>query len=153
MADPDVSPIIKDLDQLQLDKETGEIVSKREFKKRQQKRARKVAVAAARAERSHDTRSSAGASRQPRTTSSHPKADADLMFKQGFLADVYAEVPATEVVTRFPPEPNGHLHLGHAKAMVIDFGFARYHGGKTVSENKSLHEMTYGPRLTRDKRS
>jgi glutaminyl-tRNA synthetase len=55
------------------------------------------------------------------------------MFKQGFLADVYKERPVKPVITRFPPEPNGYLHLGHAKAIAIDFGFARYHGGKTVS--------------------
>ncbi|XHG05921.1 hypothetical protein AWENTII_009135 [Aspergillus wentii] len=31
-----------------------------------------------------------------------------------------------------PPEPNGYLHLGHAKAIAINFGFARYHGGETM---------------------
>lgn len=35
------------------------------------------------------------------------------------------------VVTRFPPEPNGFLHIGHAKAICIDFGMAQLHGGKT----------------------
>jgi glutaminyl-tRNA synthetase len=35
------------------------------------------------------------------------------------------------VVTRFPPEPNGYLHVGHAKAISIDFGLAEQFGGKT----------------------
>jgi glutaminyl-tRNA synthetase len=35
------------------------------------------------------------------------------------------------VQTRFPPEPNGYLHIGHAKAICIDFGMAEAFGGKT----------------------
>ncbi|KAI9696699.1 MAG: hypothetical protein M1836_005061 [Candelina mexicana] len=56
-------------------------------------------------------------------------ADPNSMFKEGFLKTVYNEKPAKRIVTRFPPEPNGYLHIGHSKAIAINFGFARYHGG------------------------
>lgn len=36
------------------------------------------------------------------------------------------------VITRFPPEPNGYLHIGHAKAMNLSFGLAEEKGGKCI---------------------
>ena len=37
----------------------------------------------------------------------------------------------THITTRFPPEPNGYLHLGHAKSICLNFGLALKYGGKT----------------------
>ena len=54
-----------------------------------------------------------------------------------FLRDIIAEDVRTKkygdatIQTRFPPEPNGYLHIGHAKAICIDFGLADEFGGKT----------------------
>ncbi|KAL9109126.1 MAG: hypothetical protein Q9227_006217 [Pyrenula ochraceoflavens] len=62
-------------------------------------------------------------------TASKAENDPNAMFKVGFLADVYNEKPSEKVVTRFPPEPNGYLHIGHSKAIAVNFGFARYRNG------------------------
>lgn len=42
-----------------------------------------------------------------------------------------AERPDGSLVTRFPPEPNGFLHIGHAKSICLNFGVAEEYGGKT----------------------
>ena len=45
------------------------------------------------------------------------------------IVEDLAKNPEMKVHTRFPPEPNGYLHIGHCKALVIDFGTARAFGG------------------------
>src|SRR5258706_13171859 len=47
------------------------------------------------------------------------------------LEDLKANKHGGRVQTRFPPEPNGYLHIGHAKAICIDFGLAVEFGGHT----------------------
>ncbi|KAI0306840.1 glutamine-tRNA ligase [Multifurca ochricompacta] len=46
------------------------------------------------------------------------------------LRDAHLKTTGGLVYTRFPPEPNGFLHIGHSKAIFINFGYAAHHGGK-----------------------
>jgi glutaminyl-tRNA synthetase len=79
-----------------------------------------------------------------------------------FIRDQIAEDARTrkfgdaQVQTRFPPEPNGYLHIGHAKAICLDFGLAAEFGGKTNlrfdDTNPEKEETEYVDSIQRDVR-
>ena len=51
-------------------------------------------------------------------------------FIRNIVQDDLATGKHTTIVTRFPPEPNGYLHIGHAKSICLNFGLARDFGGR-----------------------
>ncbi|MDH3659865.1 MAG: glutamine--tRNA ligase/YqeY domain fusion protein [Alphaproteobacteria bacterium] len=61
-------------------------------------------------------------------------AAAEEDVRRDFIRDIIradlAEGRVDEIVTRFPPEPNGYLHIGHAKSVCLNFGIAEEFGGR-----------------------
>ena len=80
---------------------------------------------------------------------SAPSADAPLKqdFVRQIVRDDIASGKHTAIKTRFPPEPNGYLHIGHAKAICLDFGIASEFGGlcnlRMDDTNPSREDLEY----------
>ena len=59
----------------------------------------------------------------------------ETAVKKNFLEEIIendlASGKHSTIMTRFPPEPNGYLHIGHAKSICLNFGLAKQYGGKT----------------------
>ena len=57
-----------------------------------------------------------------------PSASTSNFIKQVIESDLSTK-KHTAIRTRFPPEPNGYLHLGHSKSILLNFGLAKEYGG------------------------
>ncbi|MGE3783848.1 MAG: glutamate--tRNA ligase family protein, partial [Alphaproteobacteria bacterium] len=88
------------------------------------------------------------------------EAVTDSAGGRDFIRDIVAADLAAgrhaQVVTRFPPEPNGYLHIGHAKSICLNFGIAEEFGGRCHlrfdDTNPVKEEQEYIDAIERDVR-
>ena len=85
-------------------------------------------------------------------TPAAPAAPSD--FIRDIVAQHVAEGRYPKILTRFPPEPNGYLHIGHAKSICLNFGIAREFGGacnlRMDDTNPTKEDVEYVESIIRD---
>src|SRR5476649_1649843 len=81
-------------------------------------------------------------------------APAPSDFIRDIVAKHVAEKKYPKIHTRFPPEPNGYLHIGHAKSICLNFGIAHEFGGvcnlRMDDTNPTKEEVEYVDSITAD---
>src|SRR5438270_479920 len=91
-------------------------------------------------------------------TSESADATAAAPSPSDFIRDIVAahvsEKKYPQIHTRFPPEPNGYLHIGHAKSICLNFGIAREFGGvcnlRMDDTNPTKEDVEYVDSITED---
>lgn len=77
-----------------------------------------------------------------------------LNFIEAIIEDEKKKNGGKPILTRFPPEPNGYLHIGHAKSICLNFGLAQKYGGKTNlrfdDTNPTTEEVEYVESIKKD---
>jgi glutaminyl-tRNA synthetase len=87
---------------------------------------------------------------------SNPEPSAGTNFIRTLIDQDLASGKHPTVITRFPPEPNGYLHIGHAKSICLNFGLAAHYGGRCHlrfdDTNPVKEEQEYIDAIKRDVR-
>ncbi len=94
----------------------------------------------------------------PKETSEPTDSTGTVAAPSDFIRDIVAahvgEKKYLQIHTRFPPEPNGYLHIGHAKSICLNFGIAREFGGvcnlRMDDTNPTKEEVEYVDSITED---
>ena len=94
----------------------------------------------------------------PNETSESASAAGSATALSDFIRDIVAahvkEGKYPQIHTRFPPEPNGYLHIGHAKSICLNFGIAREFGGvcnlRMDDTNPTKEDVEYVDSITED---